>query len=339
MDFGFDDTQRSFAAAVRGHLADVFTATQLRQVWEDGSSYDHWVWKGLADLGVPGILIDSEHDGFDGEPVDLLLVLEELGASAVPEPVAETAVIAPLLLARFGDDATRRRLLPGIASGESVVALAHGTDDVLVPDGAAADLVVVVLDDAVHVVDAAAVTARPAKGSDPSRRLALCDIEISRETLLTADPRAVAFVDAVGATATAALLVGLSQHLLDVTREHVLARQQFGKVIGQFQALKHRLADVAVQTEAARSLVWHAGYRLRDDDEEELVSAAMMAKAAASRAAQLAGSAALQLHGGIGFTWEHDLHLWLQRGRAWERSFGDVEQHRARVGAMVLGQA
>lgn len=336
MDFGFNDDQVSFRDAVNGYLTDSFTPVQLRQVWAQPDRYDHWVWrKGLAQLGVPGVLVADEHGGSGGTPVDLMLVLEELGAAAVPEPVAETAVVAPLLLAEFGDAETRERWLAPLAAGDLLVAWAATPKDALVAYGVDADLVIVRDGEDVHLVPASSVSGEIVQGADPSRRLAACDVEIGATTLLTSDPAAGRLIDAAGATATGALLVGLSQRLIDLTRDYLLARRQFGKTLGEFQSLKHRLADVAVQTEAARSLVWHAGYRLTAG-EVERAPAARMAKAAASRAAYLAGSAALQLHGGIGFTWEHDLHMFLQRGKAWERAYGDTGEHRLELGTQIL---
>lgn len=335
MDFDFNDTQRNFRDSVRDHLSSYFPDSLLRDVWEEGHSYNHRIWKGLADLGVAGVLVDEAFGGFGGDVVDLALVLEEVGAFAVPEPIAETALIAPLVIGTFGGTKAKERWLPSIAAGEMMVAVASGTRDTIVPDGLTADLLLVQEGRSVHLVEQSRVTGRPLRGIDPSRRLSECDIEISEATLLTDDPAGAALVDRVGAMATSSLLVGLAQRLLDTTREYVLSRRQFGRPIAEFQALKHRLADVALHTEAARSLAWHAAYRLGTED--AVPSASALAKSAASRAAYLASSAALQLHGGIGFTWEDNLHLRLQRGKAWEISFGDTDQHRVQVGATILG--
>ena len=338
MDFDFNDTQRSFRDAVQSYLRANFPDSELRKVWSEEHSYDHRVWKGLADIGVAGLLIDEEFGGFSGAVIDLTLVLEEAGAFAVPEPIVETALIAPLVIGTFGDEATKRRWLPGIAAGDVVVAFAEGATGAIVPDGLDADLVLVRDQGVLHLVERSQVSGQSLRGIDPSRRLSECNIELSESTVLTGDPAASLLVDRVGAAATACLLVGLSQRLLETTRDYVLSRHQFGRPIADFQAVKHRLADVAMQTEAARSLAWHAIYCLQSSA-DVVPSASALAKSAASRAAYLAGSAALQLHGGIGFTWEHDLHLRLQRGKAWEVAFGNTDQHRARSGATILGVA
>lgn len=335
MNFDFNDTQRSFRDAVQSYLRANFPDVELRKVWNEEHSYDHRVWKGLANIGVAGLLIDEAYGGFGGEAVDLTLVLEETGAFAVPEPIVETALIAPLVIGTFGDEATRRRWLPGLAAGEVVAAFSESASGAVVPDGLDADLVLVRDRGVLHLAERSHISGQALRGVDPSRRLSECDIEIGELTVLTEDPSASLLVDRVGAAATACLLVGLSQRLLETTRDYVLTRHQFGRPIAEFQVIKHRLADVALQIEAARSLAWHAMYRLKTGD--VVPSASALAKAAASRASYLAGSAALQLHGGIGFTWEHDLHLRLQRGKVWEVAFGGTDQHRIRSGATILG--
>lgn len=338
MEFDFNETQYLFRDTVRDFLRDRLSPTALRAIWDEAHHYDHRVWRQLADMGIAGLLVDADHGGLGASPVDAILILEECGAFALPEPVVETALIAPLLLAEFGTEAQQAAWLPGIAAGEVLVAVADTAQAAIVPDGLGADLVVVVHDDGVHLVERDGVRGRPLRGADPSRRLAECSFDLGPSTLLSADPASTSLVARVGATGTAALLVGLSQQLLTMTRDYVLTRQQFGRAVGGFQAVKHRLADVAVQVEAARSLTWNAGYRLGTDT-DAVPSAAALAKGAASRAGAVANAAALQLHGGIGFTWEHDLHLWLQRGKAWEQAFGDTVHHRQTAGADRLGVA
>lgn len=338
MEFDFTDEQYSFRDAARGLLGDALSATALRGIWAEGFDYDHRVWARLADLGVAGTLIPEALGGFDGDLVDLVLVLEAAGAQAVPEPLVETAVIAPLLLRAYAPEELAGSWLPRIASGDALVAVAPHATASVVPDGLAADAVIVLHDDGVHWVERDRISGRRLRGADPSRRLAECTFQVDASTRVSDDPAARTLVEAAGAMGTAALLVGLAEHLVYVTRDYVLQRRQFDRVIGEFQSIKHRLADALVQTEAARSLAWNAGYRLAAGHDTAMLDA-RTAKAAANRAAHAANAAALQLHGGIGFTWEHDLHLWLQRGKAWERSFGTVVEHRSRVGSQRLGVA
>jgi len=329
MHFDLDDLQYEFRDAVQKVLLAELPPHELRTVWDAGHEYSGTAWPQLASLGLPGLLVPAEHGGGDAAPADAVLLLEECGYHCLPEPVVETALLAPTLLVRFGDEQRKTDWLPRLAAGNVVVSACLGNER-LVSDGARADVVLVRRGEELHWVPAAAVNATPVRGADPSRRLARCEFSLDTSTLLTEDCDAAGAAADLGAFGTAALLVGISQRLTDTTRDHVLERRQFGRVIGSFQAVKHRLADVAVRIEAARSLLWYAAYALSHET-DDASRAASCAKAAANEAAFAANYAALQLHGGIGFTWEHDLHFWLQRGKALERSFGSTDHHRAAV--------
>lgn len=336
MEFEFDEGQRSFRETVGALLADEMSPGRIREVWDQDHAYDHGLWRKLAELGVLGVAIEEQHGGFGGDLVDLALVLEACGYHAATEPVVEGAVVAPTVLARWADSSLQERWLPRLVAGEALISVALHPDACVVPDGLTADAVLVRDGDRVHLVERSAYSASGLVGSDPSRRLAECTFELDDSTLLSADPRSASDLFTLGAAATANALVGLSQRMLDMTRDYVLTREQFGRVIGSFQAVKHRLADVAVQIESARSLAWYAMYA-QAHAPEEAATAARIAKSRANEAAAAAGSAALQLHGGIGFTWEHDLHLWLQRGRAWEFAFGTTTELRRFTGRELLG--
>ncbi|MCW2792912.1 MAG: hypothetical protein JWO76_2010 [Nocardioides sp.] len=336
MHFDLDELQYEFRDAVRKVLSAELSPAHLRAIWEEGHDYSSTIWPHLVSLGLPELLVPGAHGGGDGAPVDVVLLLEECGYACLPEPIVETGLIAPLVLSRFGTEQQQAEWLPRLAAGEAIVATCLGEDH-LVADGARADAVLVRKDDELHWVPRTAVHATPVEGIDPSRRLALCEFELGADTLLAADPEAVRAAQDAGAFGTSALLVGLAQRLTETTRDYLLERQQFGRPIGSFQALKHRLADVAVQTEAARSLVWYASYALSEGS-ADASRAVHMAKAAANEAAFAANYAALQLHGGIGFTWEHDLHFWLQRGKALERSFGSTAHHRTALADDILAE-
>ena len=336
MLFDFTDDQRGFDDAVSSLLARHMSPSRLREVWDAGQDHESDVWTPLADLGLLGITIPADRGGSDGSFVDLALPLESCGRHALPEPVVETAAVLPLVLLRHGDEAARARWLGAIASGDVVAAVCLGASD-LVSDAVRADVVLVTRGHELHLATRDSFEATPVPGTDPSRRLARCQFVLDELTLLASDPAAVRFARTVGAAATASVLVGLAQQLLTMTRDYVLQREQFGQPIGAFQALKHRLADVAVATEAARSLAWSAAYAISTG--EDATIAASLAKASANQAAYTAGSAALQLHGGIGFTWEHDLHMWLQRGRVLETSFGSTEAHQQLVGLHAMASA
>lgn len=335
MEFAFDEDHLDYQKAIAGMLGSASSVGALRAVWETGHGYAHGQWTALAESGLPGIVVPEEFEGSGGDIVDLLLPLEECGAVCLPEPFVETTLVAPMMLDRWGSEAQRQRWLPALAEGTAIFAVSEGSEASIVADGASADAVLAVIDDAVHLFARGEYEFREVESTDPARRLAVCTFAPQAETLLSDDPEAAAELLAFGAVGTAAALVGAARQMTEMTREHLLTRQQFGQVLGSFQALKHRLADVALQTEAARSLVWYAGYTLAYSPEHG-IAAARLAKAAANEAGRAASFASLQLHGGIGFTWEHHLHFWLQRERSWELAFGTTEEHRMRTGASVL---
>lgn len=336
MEFTFDEDQLDYQKAVADMLSRELPASKLRSIWEQKHEYNHELWARSAEMGLPGIVVPEEFGGSGGGIVDLLLPLEECGAVCLPEPFVETALIAPVFLARWARE-NHQQWLPKLATGESIFAVSEGPESQIVADGANADAILAIVDGSVHLFGRADVTARPVAGTDPSRRLAICDFIPSAATLVTSDPASIDEFIALGAMGTAAALVGASRKMIEMTKEHLLTREQFGRKLGTFQALKHRLADVALQTEAARSLVWYAGYTLAHSPKDGLF-AASLAKAAANEAGRAANFASLQLHGGIGFTWEHHLHFWLQRERSWEQAFGTTEAHRLRTGAAVLSK-
>jgi alkylation response protein AidB-like acyl-CoA dehydrogenase len=334
MDFDLNDDQRAFGQSLKNALAKRLTSDRLRAVWAEGPDHGHDTWRLLGELGATAVLVPEEYDGLGADTADLIPVLEECGAAIVPEPVAESAVVAPLVLRRFGSSELCRDVLPRIAGGEFIVGVMTAPDRP-VPDGLTCDALIAVIDGSTWWVPADLLQGRPLEGWDPSRRLASVEPDTSRAILISDSPECADLVLRAGAVATAGLLVGVSSHLVDVTRDYLLAREQFGVQIGSFQALKHRLADAKLQVETARSLSWYA-LAVLDEETPAAILAAHHAKAAASSAARQCGYASLQLHGGIGFTWENDLHLFLQRARAWEVAFGDAAAHRLAAGRMLL---
>ena len=338
MDFGFDKEQRDYQDAVRDALDRSVTVSSLREVWSEGHDYSGAHGVALSKVDLWGLLVAVNSGGSGADVLDLALPLEECGRFAVAEPIVETSLLAPLLLQQWrpglpGADA----LLAGIAAGEKIVA-ATMDGATLVSDGARAEALIVIEHNEVHCLFAGQFVAHPVAGIDPSRRLARCTYMLDKTTLVTDSPELVALARATAMAGTATLAVGVADQMCVMTRDYLLQRVQFGRVIGSFQALKHRLADVAVAIEAARSLAWNALYRVsKSDPETEL--AAEAAKSAASEALILAGAAALQLHGGIGFTWEHHLHFWLQRGKSLELAFGSAHDHRRAIGSRLLEES
>jgi alkylation response protein AidB-like acyl-CoA dehydrogenase len=314
MKFDLDAQQRDFAASIDAALAAADVPGAVR-AWAGGDTAPgRKVWARLADLGVTALAVPERFDGLDAHPVDLVVALERLGRWCVPGPVTESVAVAPVLLA--DDDRCA-----ALAAGELIVTVVLPPQVPRAVDADAAGLVLAA--EADGWVSEAHVGDRH-ESVDPSRRL--FDAAAVCEAWQADVARAYEF----GALATAAQLVGAGQALLDTAVDYAKQRAQFGRVIGSYQAIKHKLADVHIAIELARPLIYGAALSLADQspDTARDVSAA---KAAASDAALLAARSALQTHGAIGFTAEHDLSLWLLRVQALRSAWGGPATHRRRV--------
>lgn len=313
MKFALDEQQRDFAASIDAALGAADVPGAVRAWAEGDTTPARKVWSALTDLGVTALVVPEKYDGIEAHPVDLVVALERLGRWNVPGPVAESIAVAPILLA--GDDRSA-----ALAAGELIATVALPP---AVPRAVNADFAgLTLLAQDGQVSDATAGDAH--ESVDPSRWL--FDVTATGNTRATDVARAYEF----GALATAALLVGAGQAMLDMSVEYAKQRSQFGRIIGSYQALKHKLADVHIAVELARPLVYGAALSLADGspDTARDVSAT---KAAASDAALLAARSSLQTHGAIGFTSEHDLSLWLLRVQALHSAWGDPTSHRRRV--------
>jgi alkylation response protein AidB-like acyl-CoA dehydrogenase len=317
MDFDFSHEQLAVRDLARELFEKESPPSRLRELW-GGAERDRSVWKALGQAGLLEIT----------DPVDLVLVLEEAGRAALPEPLVETLAIAAPILAEAGSD-----WLPRIASGEAIVAVQLAGAPFAV-DAGDADLLLLERDGELHAVPRDAFTATAVRSDDGARRLFAVEARPGADTRL---PGAAAGALDRGAAAVAAVLNGISMRMLDMTLEHVKTREQFGKPVGSFQAVKHKLASAHVRVESARAAAWYAAFAIASDLPDRSLAAAV-AKVVAAEAEAIANAEALQCHGGIGFTWEHDLHLWMKRGKALEASFGTAADHRARIAAHVLSE-
>ena len=308
VEFELDEQQRDFAASIDAALAAADLPGAVRS-WSAGDlAPGRKVWEQLADLGVTALAVPEKFDGIDAHPVDLVVALERLGRWCVPGPVAESIAVAPILLA---DDERSAAL----ATGELIATVALPPQ---VPRATDADTAGLTLLADLDGTVSEASGGEQHESVDPSRRL--FDVSAGGSTWQADVIRAYEF----GALATAAQLVGSGQALLDAAVDYAKQRAQFGRLIGSYQAIKHKLADVHIALELARPLVYGAALSLEPRD----VSAA---KAAASEAGLLAARSALQTHGAIGFTQEHDLSLLLLRVQALRSAWGTPEVHRRRV--------
>lgn len=317
MFFELDESQRDFAASIDAALcaADVPAAVRAWGGVEKAADAapGRKIWSTLADLGVTALNVPEEFDGIGAHPVDLVVALERLGYWAVPGPVTESIAVAPVLLA-----ADKRS--EGLASGELIATVALPP---LAPRAVDADTAGLILLAGDGQVQDATIGAEH-QSVDPARHL--FDVTATGEAQTAYTAKAFEF----GALATAAQLVGAGQAMLDMAVEYAKQRTQFGTVIGSYQAIKHKLADVHIAVELARPLVYGAALALADGS-PTLARDVSAAKVAANEAALLAARSSLQTHGAIGFTQEHDLSLLLLRTQALRSAWGDSTWHRTRV--------
>ena len=317
MEFALSEEQEELAATVRALLAKRADSRVER--------YDEALWSTLCEqIGVAALAVPEQYDGFGASVFETALVLEELGRALAPSPLLSSLVATEVLLAAADEDA-RARLLPRIAAGE-VAAFADGDGPVL--DGDLATILLVATDEGLYEI--ASPTGTWVPSMDQTIRLATVSADRDAATRIGDGPAARERARLVGAVGCAALAAGLSARALDMTVAYSQERVQFGRPIGSFQALKHRMADMLVLAEMSRSAAWAAAYALATgaDDAEELVH---VAKSYCCEAASTIAGETIQLHGGIAITWEHDAHLVFKRAHALGQLFGTPREHRAAV--------
>ncbi len=343
MHFAFTDQQLGFRDAVRQLLAKECTTADLRTAYEDPSARPAR-WHSLAGLGVVGLTAPEAAGGLGLGLVDLVLLLEEAGRVALPEPLTDTTALAVPLLVELGAGTTPAAGRVGAwieAVARGGLAAAVGTDRApgdAVAGADGADLVVLASVAAdgtpeVHVLDAGAVAVEPVPSLDPTRRLGRPVWSPTSDTLLGSGPEAATALSRTAdraAVAVGAELLGLAEALLGRAAAYAKERQQFGRPIGSFQAVKHLLAGAQVRLEFARPCVYGAAWAL-DVGTPDSSRAASVAKAYASEAGLEAARVALQVHGAIGYTWECDVHLFLKRTWALAEAWGSAADHRARL--------
>jgi alkylation response protein AidB-like acyl-CoA dehydrogenase len=333
MEFDFNDEQREIKSTAREFIANRFKLEKVRALAESESPYDNALWNEMSELGWPGIAIADEHGGQGLGVVELVILLEQMGYGLAPSPFIANA-LAGLAIQEAGSDEQRARWLPGMASGEKRGAIVMTSDDDPVA-GAAGGAAVIVMP---HRNGGVLVEASEAE----LERLDLIDTTRAyyRVTAHGGDPLEGSVFPALqrGAVALSAELVGVAQRALDTAVDYAKEREQFGRPIGAYQAVSHRLADMLWEVEEARSLTYYAAW-CADADPDALPLAAHMAKARASDAANVVTHNAIQTFGGIGFTWEHDIHFFLKRARVSAQLLGTARQHRERVAELAgLGE-
>lgn len=372
----FDYTQEQYLLrdSVRDLFSRRLAPAQLRTVLEGPDGFCRDTWRDLASLGLLWLLVPEAHGGAGMSLLDLALVLEEAGYHCLPAPLADTAIAFAPLVSRLGDAAQRSRWLEPLGEGSLVPTLAlYEADGAYEPDRVQASarrdgdgyilagekafvpfaevadvfLVTAIAEGegvGLFLVprDASGVTVEPQPSLDLSQRvgfLSLDGVRLPASCLLGTPGPAVA--DALAATldalrvGLAADMIGAGRRVLDMTLEHVRTRQQFDRPIGSFQAVKHKAADMKVQLEVAEAALRYAVLAVTEGY-ADAPQAVATAKALAHRASRFACAAGLQLHGGMGFTWEHDLHFFLKRAKRDELLLGDTAWQLERLAAVVI---
>ena len=357
MQFGLSESQEFLKDSARKFFAGECPSAVMRRLMETDTAYDAALWASLADQGYTGIIFPEAYGGVGLGKVELMLLMEEAGRALLPGPFFSTVVLAGSILDAVGMPEHKEKYLAPICRGElrATVAIMESSaswnlrdiqlsaasgkltgEKLFVSDAAIADFILVVARNGVLVVDSNArgLKISPMSGMDLTRKLYVVEFNDTPAEKLgsTADlPRALDIATA----ALAAELVGGMQRTLDITVEYAKTRKQFGKPIGMFQAVQHQCADMYLETESARSAVYYAGWAL-EENSPDAATAVSIAKMYASDAARTIGNRGIQIHGGMGFTWENDLHLYYRRAKASETAFGDATFHRERIASAVI---
>jgi alkylation response protein AidB-like acyl-CoA dehydrogenase len=337
MRFHFNEDQLLFQTTVRDFLDNECTPEHVRSVWETETARSPKLWSMLAELGIAGLLVPEKYEGMGLTEIDFVLLQEEAGRAALPEPVISTAAVAAPLLVELGSDELRDRWLKPIALGEAIAVVGHAVSP-FVSDAHVADLLLMQHGDEVHAVDPKQATLTRQPANDPSRCLFSVDWKPGDATRVADGEKGRACLAAAldrGALACAAQQIGVTDRLITMASAYAEQRHQFGKPIGSFQAVKHMLANLKVKLEYARPVVHRAAHSVARAVSGRPTHVSM-AKLAASEAATSAAKTALQVHGAIGYTWEEDLHIWMRRAWSLELAWGGSAFHRGRVADAIL---
>lgn len=375
MNFGFNDEQEMLRNSARSFLEKECPSDFVRKMLDDTRGYSPEMWAKIAEMGWTGLMFPETYGGLGLGMVDLVVILEEMGRALLPSPFFPSVVLAGSAILLGGSVSQRKKLLPGIISGESIAAFAltepglrmdadgvtlRATGDrkgerfvlngvkTLVHGAHGSDLLVIAARTrksgkaeqaiSLFVVDSNApgVSVTPLESTDGTRRVAevkLRNVKLDKSALLGKKNAGWPVIQKVldrGVVAICAEQIGLAEKCLEMTVEYAKTRVQFGKPIGTFQGIKHPCAEMLLALESSKSGVYYAAWAI-DNAPREAHLAASVAKSYAGEAGYRIAARCLQLHGGIGFTWEHDLHLYFKRAKMTELTFGDGTHHREEI--------
>lgn len=376
MDFGFNEEQELLRQSARQFLETECSMAYVREMMENETGYSEEQWKQMAALGWTGLMFAEEYGGIGLSMVELVVVLEEMGRVVMPGPFFATVLLGGLPIAMAGSEAQKQRYLPQIAAGELKATMAHVEDSgrwdaggialpakksgatfslsgtkLFVHDAHNADLLVVPARTSkrgitLFLVDAKqdGVSTTVLKTMDQTRKL--CEVKLNgvvvgKDAVLGSVNQGWPLLEAITSRAKVGLcaeMCGGAQKALDMCVEYAKVREQFGRPIGSFQAIQHKCANMLVQTESAKSATYYAAWAVANNTPEAHL-AACMAKAYCSEAYGSITAEGIQVHGGIGFTWEHDMHIYFKRAKSSEVTFGDAVWNRELVAQSVLDEA
>lgn len=357
MQFGLSESQEILRDSARKFFAGECPIAEVRRLMETDTAYGAALWTKLAEQGYTGIIFPEEYGGVGLGKVELILLMEEAGRALVPGPFFSTVPLAGATIDAIATAEQKKKYLAPICRGEArstVAVLESGAswnladvrmtaadgkltgEKLFVTDAAVANFVLVVARNGVFLVDAKApgLAISQMSGMDFTRKLYAVQFHNTPAEKL-GETSALSKALGVATAALAAEMVGGMQRTLDITVEYAKTRKQFGKPIGIFQAVQHQCADMYLETESARSAAYYAAWAL-EENSPDAAAAVSIAKMYASDAGRTVGNRGIQIHGGMGFTWENDLHLYYRRAKSSETAFGDATFHRERIAQLVI---
>ncbi len=340
MDFTFTEDQLLFQESVREFLVNEITADSIRALWTTDSGRSDALWQQLTELGLTAMTVPESMGGLGMTCLDFILIAQECGYVALPAPLVHVALVAVPLLTQLSGDvggALKQHWLPAIAEGRAKVMIGLEQNE-LVEDAHTADLLILQKGQSLFAVTANQFSYTFNESVDPSRKLFTVEWDESNATLIADGEAAQQLInDAMnrGALGVSAESLGLSQRMVDMAVSYTTDRQQFGKPIGSFQAVKHLMANVAVKLEFAKTPVYKAAYAVSEQLSSANVNVSH-AKLAATEVAQLAARNSMQCHGAMGYTWEVDLQIFMKKAWVYNNGWGVVSWHQSRVSDFVF---
>jgi alkylation response protein AidB-like acyl-CoA dehydrogenase len=349
MEFDLDQDQRALRDAARAFLEREAPISYARAMMDDPKGYHDDVWRKMADLGWMGLPFPEDAGGVGQGFVALAILLAEMGRVVLPGPYFSTVVLAGSAMLEAASEAQRKELLPAICSGEIIVAFSPDASTLTASADKLAGEARFVIDgaDSSRIVVAATTSDGPALYlTEPGETTRVDTLDATRkvahvrfdkagaERLGDSDERAIQRVLDRACVGIAAEMLGGAERVIELAVDYAKSRVQFDRPIGSFQAVKHRAADMHMDVESLRNAVYHAAWMIERDHPDASL-AASVAKAYASDAYRRVASSGIQVHGGIGFTWEHDMHLYFKRAKASEVAFGSADFHRERIASLL----